>query len=322
MRAIGSRIDRTEGDDLTMNTPEEAAYRTHQTDVGEVEIAWYEWGRPVPDRPTVLFVHATGFHGRIWRHLIELLGDVHAIAVDQRGHGGSTSMEIDTWARFGDDLAALVRTLGLEDAIGVGHSMGGHALTEAAAATGAFRQLLLLDPTIASPEEYDVGEEYFRRFENGHPASKRRADFDSARDMLERIRTKAAFPRFEPAMLEDYCTHGVRPRPDGGVTLACRPVVEASVYATARGNARVHDSVARVSIPVHVIRAQMMPTDGSVSIAEAFAYSPTWAGLAGAFPNGTDEYWPDCTHFIPMERPDVIAERVRRMIAGGSAAPE
>jgi pimeloyl-ACP methyl ester carboxylesterase len=307
---------------VSISTDEAADYRIQRTDLGEVEIAWYEWGHPRPDRPTVLFVHATGFHGRVWRHLIEQLGDVHAIAVDQRGHGGSTSVEIDTWARFGDDLAALVRTLGLADAIGVGHSMGGHALTEAAAATGAFRQLLLLDPTIAAPEDYEVGEDYARRFAGGHPASKRRADFDSAEDMLGRIRGKAAFPRFEPAMLQDYCTFGVRSRAEEGVTLACRPVVEASVYATARGNARVHESVARLGVPVHVIRAQTMPTDGSVGIAGAFAYSPTWGGLAGAFPRGTDEHWPDCTHFIPMERPDVIAERVLRMVAGGTPAPE
>lgn len=292
----------------------------HRTAVGDVEIAWYEWGRPTPDRPTVLFVHATGFHGRIWRWLIEQLGDVHAIAIDQRGHGASTSVEIGSWAQFGDDLAALVGALGLEGAIGVGHSMGGHALTEAAAATGAFRRLLLLDPTIAAPADYAVGEEYARRFAGGHPASKRRADFDSAEDMLERIRGKAAFPRFEPAMLRDYCEYGVVPRPEGGVTLACRPVVEASVYATARGNARVHDSVAAVTVPVHVIRAQTMPTDGSVDTAGAFAYSPTWAGLAGAFAQGTDEHWPDCSHFIPMERPGIIAERIRRMLEGRSPA--
>jgi len=257
------------------------SYRIHRTDVGDVTLAWYEWGRPSADRRTLLFVHATGFHGRVWAPLIERLGDVHAIAVDQRGHGGSTSVEIDTWARFGDDLAALVRGLGLHDAIGIGHSMGGHALTEAAALTGAFRELLLLDPTIASADAYADGVNYQAKFEGGHPARKRRADFDSAEHLEASIGGKAAFPRFEAAALRAYCEHGVVARPEGGVTLACRPAVEASIYATARSNGRVIESVADLTIPVEVVRAQTAPKD--IDVAGAFASSPTWDGLASAF---------------------------------------
>ena len=37
--------------------------------------------------PTLLFVHATGFHGRVWDKIINSIGKFHSISVDQRGHG-------------------------------------------------------------------------------------------------------------------------------------------------------------------------------------------------------------------------------------------
>ena len=45
-----------------------------------------------------------------------------------------------------------------------------------------------------------------------------------------------------------------------------------------------------------------------------FSQSPTWEGLADAFPRGRDVYRPELTHFIPMQRPELVAAAI--------AAPE
>ena len=53
-----------------------------------IELAYFEWGVRVG--PTVLMLHATGFHARCWDGVIRKLGaSMHVIAVDQRGHGKS-----------------------------------------------------------------------------------------------------------------------------------------------------------------------------------------------------------------------------------------
>ena len=54
-----------------------------------VELAYWERGAPQADRPTLFFVHATGFHGRVFDRVIEAVPGYHSIAFEQRGHGRS-----------------------------------------------------------------------------------------------------------------------------------------------------------------------------------------------------------------------------------------
>jgi len=48
------------------------------------ELCWFEWGK-AGDRPTLLLLHATGFHARCWDATIKALPqDWHYIALDLR----------------------------------------------------------------------------------------------------------------------------------------------------------------------------------------------------------------------------------------------
>ncbi|MFM6853753.1 MAG: hypothetical protein ACKOUM_06700, partial [Sphingopyxis sp.] len=58
--------------------------------------------------------------------------------------------------------------------------------------------------------------------------------------------------------------------------------------------------------PVAILRGRTGERKGPVD----FSVSPTWPALAGAFANGRDEQWDDCTHFIPMEQPARTAARI------------
>jgi len=94
--------------------------------VHDLEVAAWEWPG---DSPTLLFAHATGFHARCWDQVIRGAPGRRAIAVDFRGHGRSSKPEPPyRWPDFGCDLAEVARQLGLEGAVGVGHSMGGHSI--------------------------------------------------------------------------------------------------------------------------------------------------------------------------------------------------
>jgi pimeloyl-ACP methyl ester carboxylesterase len=117
----------------------------------DVDLCVFEWGKPGGQQ--VLLVHATGFHARCWDQVVaKLPEDWHIFAVDMRGHGRSSNSEPFTWAQFGDDLIRVSQALGLKDAIGVGHSMGGHCVTHAAGHHAEFfKHLVLVDPVIFSP---------------------------------------------------------------------------------------------------------------------------------------------------------------------------
>jgi lipase len=273
-------------------------------------LAVYEWHPATCGRDdTILLAHATGFHARCWDQVVARLGDRHVVAVDQRGHGRSDGTLPVHWGQFGADLVAVLRALDLHDVVGVGHSMGGHAMTEAAALDAVrFRRLVLLDPVIVRPELYGTPEGD-GRMPGGHPTAKRRSRFASPDEMFARFAERPPFDTWDRRVLRDYCRSGTRPDPSGdGVVLSCRPEFEAEVYLTSRGNRAIHACVRAVDVPVLVVRAMEPPSDGALA---DFRYSPTWPALAGAFRRGRDRYLADRTHFLPMEDPDLAARLIR-----------
>lgn len=289
----------------------------HRVHVNDVELAYFERYPQLKDKgPTLFLVHATGFHARVWDQIIARLPACHSIALDQRGHGRSEKKSIFHWQTMGQDQAAFVQALDLRNIIGVGHSMGAHALIDAAAACeDRFQRLVLIDPTVAAPEAYaDGGNLQYKVGGDMHPAAKRRNHFDSVDDMVARLRDKSSFPLFDPQMLHDYCEHGLLPAEDGsGFELACPPEAEASVYMSSRTNAGVYDSVRSLAIPVLVLRAQEPKPD--ITGAMVFSTSPTWPGLAAEFRNGREIHFPDKTHFLPMEIPDEVAKLIAAELA-------
>jgi len=287
--------------------------------VNGVELAYFEWRRELRGREApILLAHATGFHARIWDQMIRHLGERYIISVDQRGHGRSQKTEITHWEVFGRDLAAFVRELDLRDVLGVGHSMGGHAMTEAAAAhPDRFRRLVLIDPVIASPGDYrDGGWMISSLGGQNHPTAKRKNHFASIDEMFERFRDRKPYACFDPSALRDHCQYGLLPAPDGdGYILACPPEIEASIYMTSRTNAAVYASIRAIELPVLILRAKRPPLDRDVM---DFTSSPTWPELVHEFQDGREIHLAEHTHFLPMEAPELVARYVLEKEPGRS----
>lgn len=280
----------------------------HSVRANGIDLNWFEWvGAPDNTGPPMVFAHATGFHARVFDAVIEHFPDRRVLSLDLRGHGRSTGGPIAHWGDIAQDVCEWLDLLEIEDAVGVGHSMGAHTLLQSAYDRPiAFRQLILFDPVILPPEYYAPDDQP----REPHPTARRKRNFASAEEMMERFEARDPYHLFDRRVLEDYCRYGLLPRDDGaGLELACPPEVEASVYETSRSNVGIFDAAKAVDIPVLVVRAKQL---GVMD----FKGSPTWPELAGTMPRGTDLHRPDMSHFHPFQDPADAA----RIIAEAMAA--
>lgn len=276
------------------------------------EICWFEWGSARPGVPSLLLLHATGFHARLWDALVDCLApDQHVIAPDARGHGRSFRPDsLIDWSNAITDLVHLTDDLNLNGLVVVGHSMGAYCGAGLAAQRpDRIARLVLVDPVIMDPAFY--GADAVRPFAQveDHPVARRRNDWDSVEQMIERMGSREPYSAWQPDVVDDYCRHGLLAVPSGGFELACRPALEASVYL---GSWRTdpYGFVGDIRCPTTVIRAKQGERGGMMD----FSNSPTWAGLAAVIPGARDLHWTDRSHFIPMEDPARLAALVTQEV--------
>lgn len=272
-------------------------------------IALWDWAGP---GETLVLTHANGFHGRCWDAVIELLPEHRCVAIELRGHGRSDKPEVpEHWRVFGEDVAAVVRQLDLRGAVGIGHSIGGHATALAAALEPAtFDRLLLIDPTIMARERY-------RGARTGeHFVALRRNEWESPGAMIARFADRTPFSEWEPRVLRDYCEYGLLPAPGGsGYVLACPPAFEAGVYQISTAVAsNIYPEVERLAQPTLIVRAG----GAERGTGPNFAASPTAPDLVTHIAHGRDLLDREFTHFLPMESPERTAGYIRAAIGGAS----
>lgn len=242
---------------------------------------------------TVYFSHATSFCGAVWDPVRAHLDDIETRAWDQPGHGQGPVVDLPIdWTLFGEYVLDVTEPGG----VGVGHSMGAASLAMAQAADPVrFRALLLIEP-VMFPGPY-------RRAD--HPmaerALRRRTRFASRAEARENFEGKGAFEGWHEEAFAGYINCGLVG--DGSVRLACTPEVEAEIYRGS-GAHDTWDRVGSVDIPVLLMSGELSDT-----------ISPDLArDQAAQFGRAGVEIVPDIGHFLPMQRPELVAERVRRFV--------
>lgn len=271
-----------------------------------VAVAVHELGG---EGPPLVMSHAAGFHGLVFAPLARhLAGAYRCVSFDGRGHGDTAlpdGVHLD-WPGLADDLLATVDGLGLERPYGFGHSSGGTvALLAEQARPGTFRAIYCFEPVIV-PVDPPLGRDEANWL--AAAARRRRATFASRDEALRHYASKPPLATLAPEARAAYVEHGFADVGDGdaaggggGVTLKCRPEVEAAVYELATA----HDAYARLP----EIACPVMVATGELS--EGFLTEQ--AGVhAGRLPRGSTEVVGGVGHFGPLERPDVVAAAVRR----------
>ena len=287
-----------------MNEP-----REHRLKTPEGEICWFEWGER-GEGPSLLLLHATGFHARLWDQIVAALpAGTHVVAPDHRGHGRSyRPATLASLTATADVLLPLLDGLGGHPIVGCGHSMGAYILTRLASQRpAAFRHLVLIDPVIMDPAIYEGEAAKVIPDPAGHPVARRRNVWTDAEEMRARFADRPPYANWDPRVLADYCTYGLLLAADGEeFELACPPALEASVYQNAL-RTNPHEWLHYLSVPSTLIRAPTGERGGELD----FSLSPTWTGLGPAIDAERDELWAEHSHFIPMEAP----ARVARLLA-------
>ena len=112
----------------------------------------------------IVFVHGWSCDRTYWAPQVRAFADRYrVVAVDLAGHGKSgVGRSSWTMPAFGDDVVAVVDQLELDDAVLVGHSMGGDVIVEAALRLGdRVRGLIWVDTyatlgEVRTPEEVEA----------------------------------------------------------------------------------------------------------------------------------------------------------------------
>ena len=76
--------------------------------------------------PTILFLHAGGFDGRMWEEIANLLPDFNCVCPDLPGHGRSKTVPVTGFDDASDAVAAVIEGLGPSRVHVAGLSMGSY----------------------------------------------------------------------------------------------------------------------------------------------------------------------------------------------------
>jgi len=262
-----------------------------------------------PARPVdIVFSHANGFNGRTYRSILApLAGTLRILSLDLRGHGATrlpTEIEgREGWDEFRDDLLALLAAVATAPVVLAGHSMGGaSSLLAAAAEPERVKALALFDPVVmpsgVAPDSPTVQESPLVQ-----GALRRRATFPSKAAAIEAYTGRGAFRTWSAEQLADYVEAGFRDTGAGKVALASAPEWEAANF---RGHSDDAWAAFRATrCPIRILRAE---------IGSTFSLEGHEAELA-ATGRIAVETVPGTTHFLPMERPDLVRRVLAEVVA-------
>jgi pimeloyl-ACP methyl ester carboxylesterase len=265
-----------------------------------------------PDRaegPDVVLCDGLGCDGFVWRYLLPVLRRRHRILHwNYRGHGRSSlPPEPD---RIGmqhtcDDLVQVMERVGFQDAVVFGHSMGVQVALEFHRQQSArVKGLALLCGSYGNP------------LDTFHDTNFMRHVLPLMRETVERYPEQARKGMHTFAKTEIPLAIAVRTEMNG--ELIHRTDVEAYFNHLARMTplafVRTLDSLAAHTALDHLPRVDV---PALVIAGERDQFTPRWLSerMAKALPRAELLVIHDGTHTAPLERPELVNQRVERFLA-------
>jgi len=251
--------------------------------------------------PPVLLTHGNGLNAGMWTTVVPLLrSQRRCFGLDFRGHGASRvvnpPLDVDRSLLVAEVLNA-VAAIGEGSIDAVGHSLGGATLLRTELENPeTFRKLWLFEPVMV-PEGHP-------RPDGEHPlvlaARRRRSEFPSVDDFLERLMSKPPYSQCEEAAVRAYAELGSQPTEDG-VTLTCSGDTEAEIFSS--GTPTDFPALKSVKTPVVIARGQAVAVGNELPPAMA-------EPIASHLGNGKLLTMDGLTHFGPMEDGERVAQEI------------
>ncbi len=270
---------------------------------------WRRWGA---SGPLLHLAPANGFPPGTYRQLAEALAARVRVAAAPLLplRPGTDPRSVRSWADVAEDLGRQLREAGLEDCVGIGHSLGAVVTALAAAADpGLFRGLVLVDPVLFTGRRRLVWSVMRRvglahRFRLARGARERRDRWECRNDVLKAWRRRGVFASWAPGVLEDYVIEGTREAEGGGVELVFPREWEARLFQVTPPDP--WSAIRRIGVPVLAVRGEGSDT-----------FLPEAARRLGReLPGARVVEVPGTGHFVPMERPRELAEIILDFVDG------
>ena len=263
------------------------------------------------DATRLIVSHGNGLaasgYASFWR---QLASDYQVVLLDFRGHGLSDrgSMENHSWAQFELDfdlaMRAIRAALGGRKTYGVFHSLSAivsmlHARRFGPSCDG----FVLFDPPVIPPDDHPLQAAHITEMMSlASRVGKRRAHFDSWRELADQYRRNPMFARCQPDACDEMARALLRPvsKDDegGGWTLSCAPEQEAKIFAS-NDDTTLWSWLGRADFPLKLLCAD--PDVPGVQPSAAIDRD-----LALKF--GLDYACvPETTHFLQLEQPELCA---------------
>lgn len=263
-----------------------------------------------PDNgPATLFLHANGMSAGTYGPLFEhLTGPLHLVAVDLPGHGLSgppAANPLRDWDPFVSDLQALISRHFKTPVHVVGHSLGGVvAYLAAARSPQLIRRMVMIDPPVFLPRPMLWIFSTVRamglvgQFHIVKAARRRKHLFASKKEAAQRyMGGKGMFKTWGKPFIQAYLDSALDFSQAPG-RLRCLPETEAQIFAAMPSHAWSYAQT--IKSPVLLLRGQ-----------HSTAFFETSARrLASKIPTCQLETISGTTHFLPMEKPDVVSSAI------------
>jgi pimeloyl-ACP methyl ester carboxylesterase len=260
--------------------------------------------------PHIHFAHANGYPPECYKRMLTpLLEDYRVTAVYHRPlWPGSQPQDITSWRDLADDLLHFFDQQGVNEVIGVGHSLGGVVTMYAALQRPElFRALILIEPVFLMPailqqvaaKEPPLGAE---DFDLVRIANSRRSHWPTRQQAFDHFRPKRVFARWSDDVLWDYIYHGLRKVGSGEISLAYSAEWEARIYSLPPTD--VWDALPRLIPPTLALRGQYSDT----------LVPASWGLWRMSQPQAQFVDMPDVGHLLPMDEPEKTAAVIQEFL--------
>ena len=289
--------------DKTDLSPEPAE---HYLDLPDGRIHYLDWGgNGMPAH----FLHGNGFCAGTYTPFIRyLVDDLHILASDVRGHGGSDQPSVERirhWDIFAEDLKNLIEKKMTPPVIGIGHSLG--AVTSYIAAAQyphLFCGLILIDPVILPRRMlWLIAGLKLLGLRGILPLAKmarrRRRLFKGKQEALKLFAAgRGIFKNWSKEFVEAYLECGLFEKDEKTAVLQCDPELEAQIFESIPVN--VWRYAKKIHCPVLAIRGEL---------SDVF-FGDAAKRLSSHIADFELQTVPQSGHFPPMEKPQESANLI------------